>query len=485
MKSKGYRLHPATLFLVLTLLVAIVVWLLDIYGVSVLNPSTNGYLQVQSLFNAEGSRWLLRNMISNFGAFAPIGMVVVSLLGLGVAEHSGFLSAFCRRIPQQSKYTRQVVIFIFIFLGLLSNVLGDAGYVFLLPLVMLVSPWFGINPLYAILLTYVSVACGYSANIVVSSMDPLLAKISAEITEDFQPQNFSSGMHSNYYFMFVSTFLIVGVVYWVSEKILRPRLIKRGVDFKPIPLTKLSQRERRSLSLSVVVGLLFLAIVLWLTFSPLGLFRGVSGHLIRSPFIMGALLIISLTIGIMGLVYGLFSGKYRSDWDVTKGLVFFIKEFSLFFVIAFFAAQFFACVSYTRFDQFIVLYLSHFVASLSLPNVAMLIVFILYCALVNLVMVSAVGKWTLIAPIFIPLFFQMGILPDQVQAAYRLGESSTNSMTPFLYYLPFVLVLLKRYVSNISFSFLFRNTWYFAIIILFAWLGLFLVWSLLKIPFGI
>lgn len=482
--NKRFSLHPATLFFVLTVFIAVVVWLLDIYGIIVFNSATNSYLQVQSLFTPEGSRWLLRNLISNYGGFAPISMVVVSLLGLGLAEHSGFLSSFCRRIPYH-KNTPTIGILIFIFLGLLSNVLGDSGYVFLLPLVLLLSPRLGIDPLFAIIITYVSVASGYSANIVFSSMDPLLAKITAETTASYQPQSFNSGAYSNYYFMFASTWLLLAIIYGVGVKVLKPRLLKAGYVASFTPEAKLSQRESRSLRLSIIVGLLFLASILWLTFSSLGLFRGVSGHLVRSPFIMGALLILSLTIGLMGLVYGLFSGKYRSDRSVISGFGYFIKEFSVFFVIAFFAAQFFACLNYTKLDQFIVLYLGHFVASLSISKTLLLFCFVVFCAVVNLIMVSAVGKWTLIAPIFIPLFFNVGIMPDQVQAAYRVGESSTNPITPFLYYLPFVLVLLKRYVPVMSFSFICRNTWFFSLLILIIWVMFYFLWYSLDLPFGL
>lgn len=484
MKSNRYRIHPATLFFVLTLAVAIIVWLLDIYRVSVYNPGTKSLLVVQSLFEAEGIRWLLRNLIANFSSFAPIGMVVVSLMGLSIAETSGFLSAFALRIPR-AKYTSEISLVIFIFLGLLSNVVGDAGYVFLIPLVMLLAPRLGIHPLFAIIVTFVSVACGYTANVVVSSMDPLLARISADVTKNFHPQNFSSGPFANYYFIIASTLLLTVLIYFIAIKLLKPQLAKQGALSAPYETKKLSQRERRSLRISLVFGISFLTIILWLTFAPIGLFRGVSGQLIRSPFIMGALLIISCTIGIMGLTYGLFMGKYRSDRNIIRGLGYFINEFSSFFVIAFFAAQFFACLSYTHLDQFVILYVGDWVSSCSLGKGWMLLIFIIYCSVVNLCMVSAVGKWTLIAPLFLPLFWEIGVAPDVVQAAFRTGESSTNVITPFLYYSPFIIVLLNRYVTNISFGYVLRVTWYFSLLILVGWTTLFFLWYYLKLPFGL
>ena len=249
---------------------------------------------------------------------------------------------------------------------------------------------------------------------------------------------------------------------------------------------ELAHREKRSLNIAALIGLTFLFLIGWLTFSSLGLFRGVSGELVRSPFIMGALMILSLSLGIMGVVYGLSSGKYKRDVDVVMGLTSGIRVLSIYFVIAFFAAQFFACLTYTQLDQLIVLFFGHLTASVAVDNPTWaLLLFIIYCAWVNLIMVSALGKWVLISPIFIPLFWAMGISPDVVQTAFRVGDSATNVVTPFLYYCPFILALLHRYIPRVSFGFIFSNTWKFSVVILIAWALFFLVWFKLGIPFGV
>lgn len=485
MRNKTRRVHPATLFFLLTIGLIFLVWLMDIYGVSVFNPHTGKYLRVQSLLNAEGARWLMRNSITNFSAFAPVGMVVVSLLGIGVAEDSGFLNALSHQLTRL-KWKPRWGLLIMILLGILSNVVGDAGYVFLVPFMALLAPRLGIHPVVAIMVTFVSVACGYSANWMLSSMDPLLARITQDVSSGLTPQNFNSGPYANYFFMFGSTLFLTPVIYWVAKKTLIPKLEEKGMVQELEEFKELAHREKRSLNIAALIGLTFLFLIGWLTFSSLGLFRGVSGELVRSPFIMGALMILSLSLGIMGVVYGLSSGKYKRDVDVVMGLTSGIRVLSIYFVIAFFAAQFFACLTYTQLDQLIVLFFGHLTASVAVDNPTWaLLLFIIYCAWVNLIMVSALGKWVLISPIFIPLFWAMGISPDVVQTAFRVGDSATNVVTPFLYYCPFILALLHRYIPRVSFGFIFSNTWKFSVVILIAWALFFLVWFKLGIPFGV
>ena len=485
MKSKNYHIHPATLFFLLTIGVVLVAWILDIYSVSVYNPQEGGFLRVHSLLNAEGAHWLMRNSLQNFLGFEPLAMVTVSFMGLGLAKHSGLIAALAHPCTGWI-LTPDWALVLIILLGILSNVIGDAGYVFLIPLVVLLSPRLGIHPVATLLITFVAVACGYSANWMLSSMDPLLARISHEVSSEFLPQDFNSGKYANYYFMFASTFVLTAVIYGMAQWQLIPRLKRLGFVVKtPQPKT-ISHREKRSLQIAVLIGFIFLLLIGWLTFSSLGLFRGVSGELVRSPFIMGALLILSLSFGLMGLIYGWNAGHYVSDRDVVRGLVCGIQEFSVYFVVAFFAAQFFACVSYTQLGQFIVLLTGHFVRSWAIESTWLtLLVFILYAAFVNLFMVSAVGKWTLISALFLPLFWEQGIAPDVIQAAYRIGDSATNVVTPFLYYSPFVLVLLDKYVPGVGFLFIVRHTWRFSLAVLLVWSAFFLIWYQLGIPFGL
>ena len=222
MKNSKWRMpHPATMFLVLTMFVVLLSWIFDIYGLSVTLPQTGEEIRVQSLLSPEGIRWLLRHIVTNFTGFAPLGMVIVAMFGIGVAQHSGFIDA-CIRQGIRGKQEKEKIILWVIFLGLLSNVVGDAGYIILLPIAATLFHSVGLHPVAGIITAYVSVACGYSANVVLSTMDPLLARTTEEAAVAGGIEHGDTGPLCNYYFMFVSTFLIAAVVYWVTRRKLLP-----------------------------------------------------------------------------------------------------------------------------------------------------------------------------------------------------------------------------------------------------------------------
>ena len=192
----------------------------------------------------------------------------------------------------------------------------------------------------------------------------------------------------------------------------------------------LSRKERRALMVAVVVAGIYVALILWLTFSSYGILRGVNGGLMHSPFIAGILFLLSLGAGFTGMAYGFSSGRYRSDNDVIEGLTQPIKLLGVYFVIAFFAAQMFACFEYSHLDKCLAIMGADLLSSFEPAPLSALILFILFTAFINLIMVSATSKWAFMSFIFIPMFAQMGISPDVTQCAFRIGDSSTNAITP-------------------------------------------------------
>ena len=442
MKSKWRMPHPATMFLLLTMAVVFLSWICDIYGLKVTLPQSGEDIRVQSLLSPEGIRWWLRNAIKNFTGFAPLGMVIIAMFGLGVAQHSGFIDACIRLGVGNRKEKRKVILWVIV-LGLLSNVIGDGGYIILLPIAAMLFQWVGLHPIAGIVTAYVSVACGYSANIVLSTMDPLLAHTTQEAALTLMGYQGNTEPLCNYFFMSASTVVITGIVYWVTQKWLLPNLGKYEGSVKVEAYRPLSRKERRALMVAVTVAGIYVALILWLTFSSYGILRGVNGGLMHSPFIAGILFLLSLGAGFTGMAYGFSSGRYRSDNDVIEGLTQPIKLLGVYFVIAFFAA------------------------------------------FINLIMVSATSKWAFMSFIFIPMFAQMGISPDVTQCAFRIGDSSTNAITPFLFYMPLVLTYMRQYDKQITYGSLLKYTWRYSLCILAAWTLLFIVWYLLKIPMGL
>ena len=484
MKSKWRMPHPATMFFLLTLAVIFLSWIFDVYGLSVLQPETREEIRVQSLLSPEGIRWLLRHVVTNFTGFAPLGLVIVAMFGIGVAQHSGFIDACIRRGVRRNRDPWRIILWV-ILLGLLSNVVGDAGYIILLPIAATLFHSAGLHPIGGIITAYVSVSCGYSANVLLSTLDPMIAATTQEAADAANIAPGQTGPLCNYYFLCLSTFLLASIIYYITRRSLLPGLGEYDGDIRFPGYKQLSRKERRALMGAVVAGLFYAVVILWATFSSWGILRGVNGGLIRSPFIVGILFLLSLGIGLAGMVYGFASGRYRTDGDVIEGLTQPMKLLGVYFVIAFFASQMFACFEYSHLDKCIAILGANLLSSASLSSLWILILFILFTALVNLFMVSATAKWAFMSFIFIPMFAQMGITPDIVQCAFRIGDSSTNAITPFLFYMPLVLTYMRQYDKRITYGALLKYTWRYSLAILFAWTLLFVVWYLLEIPVGL
>lgn len=476
--------HPATMFFLLTLAVIFLSWIFDIYGLSVLQPQTGEEIRVQSLLSPEGVRWMLRHVITNFTGFAPLGLVIVAMFGIGVAQHSGFIDACIRRGVRRQRDPWRIILLVIIS-GILSNVVGDAGYIILLPIAATLFQSVGLHPIGGIITAYVSVSCGYSANMFLSTLDPMIAAATQEAADMANIAPGQTGPLCNYYFLFASTFLLAYIIYYITRKCLLPHLGEYEGDISFNGYKQLSRKERRAMLSAVIVGLFYVSIILWATFSSWGILRSVNGGLIRSPFIVGILFLLSFGIGLMGMVYGFASGRYRTDGDVIEGLTQPMKLLGVYFVIAFFASQMFACFEYSRLDKCIAIMGADLLTSVRLGSLWTLIMFIFFTALVNLIMVSATAKWAFMSFIFVPVLAGMGISPDMTQCAFRIGDSATNAITPFLFYMPLVLTYMQQYDKQSTYGSLLRYTWRYSLVILLAWTALFVLWYISGLPLGL
>lgn len=480
----GHGLHPATMFFLLTLLVVLLSWICDVYGLAALRPDTGEEMHVQSLLSPEGIRWWLRNVVTNFTGFAPLGLVMVAMFGMGVARHAGLADA-CMRCGVLWHLCPKRIVLCVIFLGLLSNVVGDAGYVLLLPLAATLFHSAGLHPVGGIVVAYVSVACGYSANVVPAALDAQLALATQEAADVAAVGAETVGPLCNYYFLCVSTFLLAGLIYRVTWRYLLPSLrpYGRGLSFAG-GHKQLSRKERRALAAACVAGGLYVAVIACFTFSSWGILRSVRGGLLHSPFIVGILFLISFGMGLMGMVYGFASGRYRTDTDVIEGLVQPMKPLGGYFVTAFFAAQMFACIDYSRLDTCLAVVCAESVSAVCPDGLPALVLLILFTAVINLVMVSTTAKWAFISFMSVPALGGLGISPDVAQCAFRIGDSATNVLTPFMLYLPLVLSYMRHYDNRITYASLLQFTWKYSFLILVGWTALFVLWYAAGLPWG-
>lgn len=484
MKNKWRILHPATMFLLLTLAVIFLSWIFNVYGLNVIHPQTGEIIYVQSLLSPEGIRWFLRNVITNFTGFAPLGLVIIAMFGLGVAEHSGFIAACIRGGVKDRRNSRKVILWV-ITLGILSNIVGDAGYIILLPVAATLFHSIGLHPVGGIITAYVSVACGYSANVMLTTLDQMLSNTTQNAAIAAGIDQGNTGPLSNYYFMAVSAFFIAAIIYFITTRKLLPALGTYEGEVRFEGYKPLSRREKRAIILSLFIGFIYLAIILLATFSSWGILRGVNGGLIRSPFIVGILFLLSFGAGLMGMVYGFASGHYRTDANVVEGLAHSMKLLGIYFVIVFFAAQMFACFEYSHLDKCLAIAGADLISSIHLHRLGILLLFILFTALINLIMVSATAKWTFMAFIFVPVLANLGISPDFTQCAYRIGDSATNAVTPFMFYAPLVLAYMQQYDHQTNYLSLLKYTWRYSVGILILWTLLFVVWYLTGLPLGL
>lgn len=484
MKSSWRILHPATMFFLITLSVVFLSWICSVYGLSVVHPQSMEVITVQSLLSPEGIRWFLRNVIPNFTGFAPLGLVIVAMFGIGVAEHSGFIVACIRKGAKNRPNKRKIILWI-IFLGILSNIVGDAGYVILLPIAATLFHFAGLHPIAGIITAYVSVACGYSANILLTTLDQMISQMTQDAAVASGVYQSNADSLSNYYFMFASVFVIAAIIYFVTQKKMIPSLGTYSGDIHFEGYKPLSRREKRALTLSLIIGAIYLLLILWATFSSWGILRSVNGGLIRSPFIVGILFLLSFGAGLMGMVYGFASGRYHTDTDVVEGLAQPMKLLGVYFVIAFFAAQMFACFEYSRLDKCLAIMGADLISGIEVHRLGVLLLFILFTAFINLIMVSATAKWTFMAFIFIPVLAKIGIAPDVAQCAFRIGDSATNAITPFLFYTPLVLTYMQQYDPRTTYLSLLKHTWRYSLYILLIWTLFFVVWLLTGLPLGL
>ncbi len=488
--------HPVTLFALFALGIVLLSGLLGALDLAVPDPrpegargrAPNGMIEVVSLMNADGFRRIVLNLVTNFTGFVPLGTVLVALLGVGVAERSGLLTALIRgMVLKASPRTVTVVI---VFAGVLSNTASEMGYVVLVPLAAVVFYSLGRHPLAGLAAAFAGVSGGYSANLLLGTVDPLLAGITQEAARLIDPE-YTVDASANWFFMFVSTFVITAIASVVSLKVVEPALgpydkSQAGLDdedqhrFDP-----LTSQERRGLKLAGLAALL-LAVGIALMVIPEGavLRNPETGEIRNSPFLRGIVALIFVFFLVPGVVYGKTVGTINSDRDVIDAMAGAMSTLGLYIVLVFFAAQFVAFFGWTNLGAVTAVTGAGFLQSIGLTGPAVFFFFILICAFINLCLGSASAQWAVTAPIFIPMLMLLGYSPEVIQAAYRIGDSSTNIITPLMPYFPLVVVFAQRYVTKTGIGTVTAMMLPYSVTFLVAWTIFLMLYWAIGLPLG-
>ncbi|HYN85257.1 MAG TPA: AbgT family transporter [Pyrinomonadaceae bacterium] len=474
--------HPATLFIILALFVVVLSAITSAAGVSVVHPGTKEVIKAESLLTVAGLHRILTSLVTNFTGFAPLGTVLVAMLGIAVAEGSGLISAVLRAAVLSAP--RRLLTMVVVFAGVLSHIASDVGYVLVIPLGAMIFLAVGRHPLAGLAAAFAGVSGGFCANFLLGPTDPLLAGITQEASRILD-KGYVVTPAANYYFAAASAFLIVIAGTLITEKVVVPRLGEYRGDEKPEELKELSAAEKRGLWVALATAAVLVGIILWGLVPDRGFLRDPqTNSVLRSPFLSGVVAIIFFGGALVGLAYGLAAGTIRSDNDVMKAMEKAMATMALYLVLVFFAGQFVAFFNWTHLGVITAVKGAELLRASGIGGVPLIISFVVVTVLLDLVLGSASAKWAVMAPVFVPMFMLLGYSPELTQAAYRIGDSVANIITPLMSYFPLVVAFAQRYDKRAGIGTVMATMLPYSITFFILWTTLLVVWYLLGLPLG-
>jgi aminobenzoyl-glutamate transport protein len=482
--------HPATLFALFAVLVLLLSAVFASIDFSAEHPTTGDEIRPVSLLTGAGVRMIVENMVSNFTQFLPLGVVLVAMLGVGVAEGSGFMGAALRGIVLSAP--SRLITIVTVFAGVLSNAASEAGYVVVVPLGAVIFLAFGRHPMAGLAAAFAGVSGGYSANFVLGTIDPLLAGLSEEMAHIIDP-DYTVNPAANYYFMIASVFVITALGTIITEYIVEPRLGKYSgaPDSDPTKsdtdngMQRLTALEKKGLRAAGVAFLALTGLVLWALLPEDGILRNPeTGEILHSPFLDGIVAFIFIAFLVPGLTYGFVTGKFSSDSDVINSMGKTISTLGVYIVLVFFAAQFVAYFGWTNLGLIFAIKGAEGLEAIGLRGYPLIFAFIVVSAFINLFMGSASAKWAIMAPVFVPMFMLMGYSPELTQLAYRIGDSTTNIITPMMSYFALIVAFAQKYDKRYGIGTIIATMLPYSIIFFIAWSIMLLIWVAVGLPIG-
>ena len=486
--------HPVTLFAVLALFVVVLSAVLAALGVSATGELISGgelketTVTAVSLLTKDGLAYIFSNAVNNFTTYAPLGMVLVTMLGVGVAEQSGMINSLLKKAVKVTP--AKLLTPMLVFLGIMSNIASDAGYVILIPLGAMMFRACGRHPIAGLAAAFAGVSGGFSANLLIGTLDPLLAGITQSAVSIIDP-SYEVAVMGNYIFLCVSTFVITILGTVITDKVVEPRLGKydaSDLSDEDGDLTTISEIENKGLKKAGIAALIFVLVILACCLMPNSFFANENGSLLgrpASPFINGIVLLIALLFFIPGAVYGKVVGTFKDDKDIANAMSKAMAGMGSFLALAFVSSQFINYFNYTKLGTIIALAGASFLKAVDIGLIPLIIIFILFAAFMNLFMGSASAKWNILAPVFVPMFMLLGYSPELCQLAYRIGDSCTNIITPMMTYYAVIIIFAQRYDKKAGIGTITATMLPYSVAFLVVWSVVFIAWLLLGLPIGI
>lgn len=478
---------PAILFFVLMLLIWVLSAFFSTLSFSEIDPSSGQAIQIKNLLSSGALADFLANMVTTFTRFAPLGIVLVAMLGVGVAEHSGFINAGLKSMLNitPKKFLTPMLILV----AIVSHTATDAGYVLVIPLGGIIFYAAGRHPIAGIAAAFAGVSGGFSANFIPSGIDPLIQGFTQSAAQIIDPEIQLNPLN-NWYFTSLSSMLIVLIGWYVTDKIVEPRLKNVEVkieDEEEVSMNDLTQKEKKAFYISCGVMLLsLLGLFLWASPADSAL-RDANGEItsFSAPLMQSIVPLIFIIFLIPGIVFGMLSKTFSSTKDIIESMTKSMHGMGYYIVMAFFCALFIDAFGKSNLGALLALKGASGLQAMNFPAELTIIGIVILTASVNIFIGSASAKWALIAPIMVPMLMQLGISPDLTQASYRVGDSVSNIITPLMPYFPLVVVYCQKYVKNTGIGTLVSMMIPYSIAFFVLWTIFLLIYWSLGIPLGL
>ncbi len=486
----GNRLpDPLVLYFGLALLIPILSWLISFAGWSRVHPVSGETIHLISLLSVEQIQRMFVDAVDNFTGFPPLGAVLVTMLGIGVAERSGLISTSLKLLVKSTP--KSLISVVVVFAGVMSSMAADAGYVVLTPLGAVLFAGMGRHPLAGLCAAFAGTGGGFSANLLLTSLDPLLSGFTQSASQLYDADRVVTA-DANYFFMIASVLVVTSAGWFVTERIVEPRLGKWDMDTEDIgsdsdkereaQIQTISPVEQKGLFGALMAVVLMGAALLFLTIPEGAILRDAEGRL--TPMVHGLVIIIMLLFIFPGLVYGLIVGSCRNSKQLAGMMSDTMATMGGYIVLAFAAAQFVAYFQWSNMGLLTALTGAEILAYLGVGDLPLILTFVFLAAGINLVIGSASAKWGIMAPVFVPMFMALGLSPEMTQAAYRVGDSITNMITPLNPYFPIVLSFAMRYDRKLGIGTLISSMVPYSIAFALGWTLLLVVWYFLGLHLG-
>ncbi|MDR0437324.1 MAG: AbgT family transporter [Bacteroidales bacterium] len=479
--------NPAILFAILAIIVMIISHIAYKMGASVIMPAYGNMaeksVEAFSLLSAEGVAWMFTNVVKNFVGFAPLGIILVVMLGVGVAENVGLFSALLRKTMLGASKKR-VTIYV-ITVALISNVASDVGYVVVIPLGAAIFYAVGRHPLAGLAAAFFGVSGGFAANVILSTSDFLLSGITEQVV------GYEILATSNWYFLGASFFMLIALGYYITEKIIVPRLgeYKAGADAEIDTniAEPISAEERKGLKYAGWYFLGMVVLLLALILPPGSPMRNPeTGSLLQgAPFMKALVPIIMLLFLAPAIGYGIAVKKIKDSKDVVTAMTKSLQTMGSYMVLAFFAAQFIEYFKVSHLGDILAVNGADFLVNIGFTGIPLILSFIVLTAFLNIFIGSAAAKWAMMAPIFVPMFMGLGYDPTFTQVAYRIGASCTNIITPLLPYFALILVFAQKYDKKASIGTIISLMLPYSLLALLVWSAFLVIWYFTGLPIGL